>query len=156
MANVPQRVKEAEAAALKRLFDERSGGMTQAEFAKTSSMGTPGLVWQYLSGHRPLNLPAATKFARALGALIDEFSPRLADEVRAAESLVEHRRRRSEAWSPQLAVDEALQTVEGRRYLADRLHEIVEHGAARFLHEPVAAYNQAPGGSHEKDAKHKR
>lgn len=75
--------REKEAHALKRLFGERST-VSQAKFGKEHGLGTAGMVWQYLNGHRPLNLQAAVKFAKGLGVRIQDFSPRLAAQVRAA------------------------------------------------------------------------
>lgn len=66
---------------LRRLFDERAG-MSQQDFAELHGFGTQGMVWQYLSGHRPLNYEAAAKFARALGCKIDDFSPEMAAALR--------------------------------------------------------------------------
>jgi hypothetical protein len=42
------------------------------------------MVWQYLNGHRPLNLQAAVKFAKGLGVQLHDFSPRLAAQAKAA------------------------------------------------------------------------
>ena len=81
-------VRDAEAAALKALYEARTAGVSQAAFGALHDIGSSGMVWQYLSGHRPLNLEAATKFARALGVTIDSFSPRLAQHVRESAGLV--------------------------------------------------------------------
>ena len=74
--------REKEAHALKRLFEERSK-LSQAKFGKEHGLGTAGMVWQYLNGHRPLNLHAAVKFAKGLGVRIQDFSPRLAAQAKA-------------------------------------------------------------------------
>lgn len=74
--------REKEAHALKRLFEERSK-VSQARFGKEHGLGTAGMVWQYLNGHRPLNLQAAVKFAKGLGVRIQDFSPRLAAQAKA-------------------------------------------------------------------------
>lgn len=66
---------------LRRLYDERAG-VSQQEFAERHGFGTQGMVWQYLSGHRPLNYEAAAKFAKALGCKIDDFSPEMAAALR--------------------------------------------------------------------------
>lgn len=64
---------------LKRLYEERvPRGMTQEEFGATFNIGTQGMVWQYLNGHRPLNLEAAAKFARGLRVTIQDISPEMA------------------------------------------------------------------------------
>lgn len=83
--------KEAEASRLKDLYERKAGrATTHARFGKETGLGSAGMVWQYLSGHRPLNLQAATRFATALGVKIEDFSPRLAEEVRAAASVMRH------------------------------------------------------------------
>lgn len=46
------------------------------------------MVWQYLNGHRPLNINAATGFALGLSVGIGQFSPRLAREIERAHSVV--------------------------------------------------------------------
>lgn len=69
-------VHEAEAALLKKLFDERST-LSQAEFGAEYEIGSQGMVWQYLNARSPLNLSAALKFAKGLKCEIREFSLRL-------------------------------------------------------------------------------
>ncbi len=76
-------IKEQEAQALRAIFDIRVT-MSQGEFGKMHDLGSASMVWQYLSGHRPLNLAAAIKFAAGMQVQIDAFSPRLAAEVAAA------------------------------------------------------------------------
>jgi hypothetical protein len=66
----------AEAAALKLLFDAQPLG--QAVFGRRFDIGGQSMVSQYLTGRRPLNLPAAINFARGLQRPIAAFSPRLA------------------------------------------------------------------------------
>ena len=67
---------------LRRLYEERAPkGMTQAEFGKTYGIGSQGMVWQYLAGHRPLNIEAAAKFARGLRCNIRDISPEMADAL---------------------------------------------------------------------------
>lgn len=66
---------------LRALFDQRAG-MSQLEFAEKYGLGTQGMVWQYLSGYRPLNYEAAAKFAKGLNCRIDDFSPEMAHALR--------------------------------------------------------------------------
>lgn len=66
-----------DAARLKTLF-ERNTELSQAAFGAEYDIGSQGVVWQYLSGHIPLNLPAVVKFARGLGVSVPEISPTLA------------------------------------------------------------------------------
>lgn len=73
---------EKESARLKELFKEKSP-YSQREFAKRYNLGTPGNLWQYLSGRRPLNVKIASCMSQALGIAIEEFSPRLAKEIAA-------------------------------------------------------------------------
>lgn len=70
-----------------KLFKENAA-LAQGEFGARYGIGTQGMVWQYLNGHRPLNIPAATAFAEGLGIKISAFSPRLAREIERAYSFV--------------------------------------------------------------------
>ena len=88
VSKLPDAIREREAAALRALYDQRAQGVPHGKFGKEHRIGTAGQVWQYLTGHRPLNILAATKFAVGLQATIDEFSPRLAHEVRTAAAVV--------------------------------------------------------------------
>lgn len=81
MATVPKSVREAEAKALKALWDAQLPKPNQSHFAKANGLGTGSMVYQYTTNHRPLNLDIATKFARGLGVPIDKFSPRLAAQA---------------------------------------------------------------------------
>jgi transcriptional regulator with XRE-family HTH domain len=68
---------------LKRLYDERApSGMSQAEFGAQYDIGTQGMVWQYLHGHRPLNFEAAAKFAAGLRCTIHDISPEMAEALK--------------------------------------------------------------------------
>lgn len=67
---------------LKQLYDERAG-MSQAEFGLTYGIGTKAMVWQYLTGYRPLNFEAAAKFARGLRCTIADISPEMARKLKA-------------------------------------------------------------------------
>lgn len=68
--------------ALKRLYDARvPEGMTQKEFGAKNDIGTQGMVWQYLTGYRPLSYEVAAKFARGLGCSIYEISPDMAEAL---------------------------------------------------------------------------
>lgn len=64
---------------------ERFAGLNKAAFARTHKVpGGPSMLSQHLSGHRPLNLAAATAYATGLGVPLEEISPRLAADVAAA------------------------------------------------------------------------
>lgn len=65
------------------LFKARAR-VNQTEFGVRYEIGTQGMVWQYLSGTRALNIKAAEAFARGLNINIDEFSPTIADHIRSA------------------------------------------------------------------------
>lgn len=66
---------------LKALFDQREPKMSQAEFGSQFELGTQGMVSQYLLARRPLNIKAATAFARGLGVAVVEFSPTIAGQI---------------------------------------------------------------------------
>lgn len=51
------------------------------DFGATHGIGSQGMVWQYLDGHRALNTKAAAGFARGLSCQVSDFSPRLAKEI---------------------------------------------------------------------------
>jgi transcriptional regulator with XRE-family HTH domain len=69
---------------LRKIYEERvPEGMTQEQFGAQYGIGNQSMVWQYLSGKVPLSLEAAGRFARALGCTIHDFSPMLADQLKA-------------------------------------------------------------------------
>lgn len=73
----------ADAERLRKLYEERvPSGMSQSEFGAAYGIGTQGMVSQYLSGHRPLNLEAAVKFANGLRCTIADISPKMARQVK--------------------------------------------------------------------------
>lgn len=72
--------QQADADRLKAIFTARAK-VSQAIFAAENDLTSQVLVWQYLSGHRPLNLRAAKKFATGLGVAVADFSPSLAKEI---------------------------------------------------------------------------
>lgn len=60
-------------------------GISKAEFARAHDVpGGPSMVSQHTGGHRPINLDAATAYARGFGVTIEEISPRLARQVATA------------------------------------------------------------------------
>ncbi len=83
---VPDTVRIAEGEALRKLIEESE--FNQQTLASTSGVGSKGFLWQVVSGRRPLNLEVATRLAKTLKVRIDVFSPRLADVVREAATLV--------------------------------------------------------------------
>lgn len=76
-----------DAVRLRQCFDARnettSNGklISQMEFGAKYEIGSQGMVWQYLNGHRPLNIKAAVAFARGLGLKVSDFSPTLAAQI---------------------------------------------------------------------------
>ena len=74
----------ADAARLKRLFEDRKPKISQMQFGADFGIGVQGMVWQYLSGMRPLNIDAAMKFSAGLEVPIDQFSENIARQVEAA------------------------------------------------------------------------
>ena len=71
---------------LKSLFDAREPKISQAEFGAKFEIGSQGMVWQYVAARRPLNIKAATAFARGLGVNVEEISATIAAEIAAAAS----------------------------------------------------------------------
>lgn len=70
---------------LKELYNERTT-LSQTEFGARFDIGNQGAVWQYLNGRRPLNMKAAKGFASGLGVNIEDFSPAIAEAIKAAEA----------------------------------------------------------------------
>lgn len=69
---------------LKRLYAERAPkGMNQEDFGTAYGIGNQSMVSQYLSGHRPLNIEAAAKFAKGLRCTIRDISPEMAAALEA-------------------------------------------------------------------------
>lgn len=70
-----------EASRLKARFQ----GLSQATFAREHQLpGGASMLSQHIHNRRPLNLEHALVYARGFGVPLDEISPRLADEARAA------------------------------------------------------------------------
>lgn len=83
MSNATEGKQVTDAERLKRLYDERAPtDMSQAEFGSIYGIGTKAMVWQYLSGYRPLNFEAAAKFARGLRCTIADISPDMARKIK--------------------------------------------------------------------------
>lgn len=79
----PTESKVSDAERLKKLYEERvPTGMSQAEFGAKYGIGTKAMVWQYLTGYRPLNYEAAAKFARGLRCTIADISPDMARKLK--------------------------------------------------------------------------
>lgn len=85
--SIPRNVKEAEGAALKRIWDLRPP-MAQAAFATTVLMASAGYLPQLFKGDTPLDLRKARLFAEYLKCRISDFSPRLAEEDERDRALV--------------------------------------------------------------------
>lgn len=79
MINTP--AKEADA--LRTLF-QRHVRKSQKKFGLESGIGSGSMVYQYLSGRRPLNLLAGIRFASGMGVELKSFSPRLALDLEQA------------------------------------------------------------------------
>jgi SOS-response transcriptional repressor LexA len=66
----------------------RFAGINKSAFAKDHKVpGGPSMLSQHLSGHRPMNLAAATAYATGFNVSLAEISPRLAQEVAAAKAV---------------------------------------------------------------------
>jgi hypothetical protein len=76
-----------DAEALRHLFEartEKTGEgrlISQMDFGAKYGIGSQGMVWQYLRGHRPLNIKAAVSFARGLGVKVSDFSETLGRQI---------------------------------------------------------------------------
>lgn len=65
---------------LKAIWDKKQPG-SQEKFGAIHKIGSQGLVWQYLNGYIPLNLPIAIRFANGLGVTVQDISPTLAQDL---------------------------------------------------------------------------
>lgn len=73
--------QQEDARRLRNLFAAHTPKLSQGEFGARYSIGTQGMVWQYLHGHRPLNASALGKFAHGLGVAPQDISPTLTREI---------------------------------------------------------------------------
>lgn len=67
----------------------RFTGVNRAKFART--YGVPGgqvMVYQHITGRRPISLEAAEAYARGFGCSLEEISPRLAKEASKAVAML--------------------------------------------------------------------
>jgi hypothetical protein len=82
---------------LRSLFEARTETVaegkliSQMEFGAKYGIGSQGMVWQYLNGHRPLNIKAAVAFAKALDVKVSDFSTTLAAQIDEASKLEKER-----------------------------------------------------------------
>ncbi|MBD9417635.1 hypothetical protein IB259_00175 [Achromobacter sp. ACM04] len=75
---------EEEASALRARFE----GVNRAAFARSHQIkGGQAMIYQHITGRRPLNLEAATAYAQGLGCSLADISPRLAAEAQKAAAL---------------------------------------------------------------------
>lgn len=69
---------QEEAKKLRALFT----GLKRAAFArKTRFPGGPSMIYQHITGRRPISVEAAIAYAKGFGCSLDEISPRLAAEA---------------------------------------------------------------------------
>ena len=74
---------EEEAERLKAKFE----GVNRAEFARVHEIkGGQSMIYQNITGRRPISMEAAMAYARGFGCTLAEISPRLAKEAQAAAS----------------------------------------------------------------------
>jgi hypothetical protein len=126
-----------EAAALKRLWLARPKDrrLSQEKFGQEYGLGTQGNVWQYLNGWLELDATTAERFARGLGCVVSDFSPRLADEIKQLG-------RRATTTPPTRILrhpvsDRGMDMAAEWEQLDDRLKMVYVAGAARVRGEPL-------------------
>jgi hypothetical protein len=67
---------------------ERFKGVNRAKFARTHKVrGGQAIIYQHITGRRPIGLDAAQAYARGFNCGLEEISPRLAVEAQRALSL---------------------------------------------------------------------
>lgn len=60
-------------------------GVNRAEFARLHNVpGGAAMIYQHITGRRPISIEAAQAYAKGFGCKLEDISPRLADEARAA------------------------------------------------------------------------
>jgi len=74
--------QKEDAARLKSLYKTITES-TLEEFGTEYGIGSHGMVWQLLNGRRALTVEHALAFAKGLNVKIDEFSPTIANKIRA-------------------------------------------------------------------------
>ncbi|MBV6304904.1 helix-turn-helix domain-containing protein [Candidimonas humi] len=105
----PWQIEDAQR--LDALFKTRAR-LNQTDFGDHYGIGTQGMVWQYLSARRGLNIKAAAAFSRGLGVPIDEFSPTLATQIEQAAERIETA---MNAW-PFISIDQSkVRQLDGSR-----------------------------------------
>ncbi|WP_157651727.1 hypothetical protein [Burkholderia ubonensis] len=78
----------AEADALAKRFE----GIDRASFARTHRIsGGAAMIYQHITGRRPMSIKAATEYAAAFQCALEDISPRIALEVAEAASLLRAR-----------------------------------------------------------------
>lgn len=138
-----------DAARLKALFDAREPKISQMKFGADFDIGSQGMVWQYLTAMRPLNIDAAVKFARGLNVSIDRFSGRLAEQISTAYSMTDHARGRpatdrGNMFSVSAETAEEMRLLTVYRLGDDRLRATINHLIDSFANEiPGRAFYQA-------------
>lgn len=75
----PEHVSEA--AALMCLWRTRGSRCTQEDFGSKYGLGSQANVGHYLNARSPLNIKAASAFAKEIGCQVSDFSPRIAAEM---------------------------------------------------------------------------
>lgn len=83
--------QQEDARRLRQLFNERTK-LGQEAFGAEFKIGSQGMVWQYLNGKTPLNIGAASKFAKGLKCSIQDFSPTLAEAVYCASEVTQQQK----------------------------------------------------------------
>lgn len=77
--------KEEEGEALRKRFDDlkKNEGVSRADFARKHGLkGGDSMIYQHITGHRPMNIDAAIVYAKGFACELHEISPRLAVEAK--------------------------------------------------------------------------
>ncbi|WP_155637577.1 helix-turn-helix domain-containing protein [Burkholderia cepacia] len=99
---------EEEGSALGRRFE----GIDRADFARRHNLSSSAsLIYQHITGRRPISMKAAVEYAAAFGCPLDEISPRIALEVEEAARLLgsNHRKERPNVNPEQSPDDQTLE-----------------------------------------------
>jgi hypothetical protein len=77
--------KEEEGEALRKRFDDlkKNKGISRAAFARENEIkGGDSIIYQHITGHRPMSIDAAIAYAKGFACELHEISPRLAIEAK--------------------------------------------------------------------------
>lgn len=120
--------KEEEGEALRKRFDDlkRTQGISRAKFAKDHGLnGGDSMVYQHITGHRPMSMEAAIAYAKAFTCELHEISPRLAEEAKQMAAAIGSNDEKSKEVVKQEDSPKATAVIKPKTRRQDRIEMIV-------------------------------